>query len=653
VLAAAFLIAAYGALGAAIGMSFAAAPGDVRGGLWEIVVRACIAALASWVGVSWVLALVGALVVPAVLACALVSGVTGVAVLVRIHRRAERAAAESVSPWVLAVMLPVAAWAIYATARSIWVPVENHDALAYHLPRAVLFLLDHGYRLHRDIVDGRLATWPADYELLMANILVLGQSDQGTVLIGIMSYLGLAAVGASLCTRWWGRSYASVVVFALVACTPLAILHSGAHKNDLLFALAAAAAVQWLVPWAYEGKIADAIYGVAALGLAVGTKVHGVFLVVFAAPLLVAGALRVRPRRRLVPLIVYGLLVATLLGGCVIVLNLAQTGSTGLVARTFQDSTGALYGDWGNLWKFPIVMLLAPFTSSSALWVPWCKEPYWWNQFDIYQSHFGAAFSLAALAIPILEWQRRGRDAGRRERWLSVGIVIVTFAAVLPLHVRPFGFFFNEARYYLALMPFVFAWACGGLWRSLEGARVSELPLTATGLALSGAWLCWNYIGCARNDTYQPFDYVAAAATAPEPWRSPPAQLFHQRIGYLVDKLAGARDVVAVDLGYDTWLYPMFGQDFRRPIRFLPPTMDRTVIPADATWVAIDRGQQEFFFTSPALIDLRLSLMRKYFGKGTPVENNFKIFRELSKDPRFERVFYNPSSNQALFHRKP
>jgi hypothetical protein len=652
VLAAVFLIAAYGGLGLALASGFPAGDTDLRGGPWELSVRATLAALAVWVGVSWVLALAHTLAAPFVLGCALCSAVAGAALLARTHRRTKGFRANLVSPWGLAVILPIVGWVLFAALRSTWIPVENHDALSYHLPRAVLFLLDRGYRLHRDIVDARLATWPADYELLLANILALGQSDQGTVLIGVVCYLGLAAIGASFCTRWWGRSYASLVVFGLVASTPLAILHSGAHKNDLLFALAAAAAVHWLVPWAYEGRVADAVYGIAALGLAVGTKVHGVFLVAFAMPLLVIGAWRAS-RRRVLPLVAYGLACATLLGGGVIALNLAQTGSTGLVARTFQDSTGALYGDWGNLWKFPVAMLLAPFTSSRALWVPWCDEPYWWNEFDIYQSHFGAAFSLAVLAIPVVEWLQRSSGRASLERLLSAGIVTATFAAILPLHVRPFGFFFNEARYYLALVPIVFAWACGGLWQWLDRPSRSDFPLTAAGLGCAGAWLAWNYIGCGANDTYQPFAFVVAAATAAEPPRSPPAQLFHQRVGYLVDRVAGPRDVVAVDFGYDTWLYPMFGRDFRRPIRFLPPSVGPTMIPPDATWVAIDRGQQEYLFTHPSMVDLRLSLVQRYFGKGTPVPQNFKIFHELEANPAFELVFRNPRSNQALFHRKP
>jgi hypothetical protein len=552
---------------------------------------------------------------------------------------------------VLAIIVPVSMWAIYATVRSTWVPIENHDAISYHMPRAVLFLLDHGYRLHRDIADGRLAKWPADYEILMANILVLGQSDQGTVLIGLFSYLGLSAVAASLCTRWWGRSHAALVAFALAASTPLAILHSGAHKNDLLFALSAAVAVYWLVPWALEGQLSDALFGVTALGLAVGTKVHGVFLVMCATPLLLAGALRVSSWRRLVPMVAYGAVVAMLLGGCVFVLNLVETGSVGMVVRTFQDSTGPLFGDWGNLWKFPFVMLLAPFGSSTALWVPWCSERYWWNQYNLYQSHFGAAFSLAVVAVAIVECKGIQRERSL-ERWLSIGVITGTFAAVLPLRVRPFGFFFEEARYYLALVPFVVAWACGGAWQLLDRRPLSGLPLTATALGFSGAWLVWNYLGCGEYDTFQPLAFVIAAATAPKPLRSPPLQLFHRRIGYLVDELAAERDVVAVDLGHDTWVYPMFGRDFQRPVRFLAPSVGPVLIPPDVRWVAIDRGQQEFFFTNPAMVDLRLSLVRQYFGKGTPAPNNFKILHQLAQDPAFELVYYNPNFNQALFHRK-
>jgi hypothetical protein len=76
------------------------------------------------------------------------------------------------------------------------------------------------------------------------------------------------------------------------------------------------------------------------------------------------------------------------------------------------------------------------------------------------------------------------------------------------------------------------------------------------------------------------------------------------------------------------------------------------VIPADAKWVAIDRGQQEFAFTHPKLTDLRLSLFKQYFGNGTPAPENFYVLDQLLADPRFELVYRDEKSNQALFRRR-
>jgi hypothetical protein len=656
VLGALFLVAAYGVAGAAVATKVGP-PGDGARGRWDFLVRSTIAGFAMWVGTSWALALAHGLVAWAVASVALAGGACGVAVLVRARAsRMPSARGEPISPWTLTVLVPVTLWVVYAIWRSTVVPVENHDGIAYHLPRAVLFLLDHGYRFHADIADPRLATWPANYEILLSTILLLGGSDQGTVVVGLLGYLGLAAIGASLCERWWGASSASLVTFALVASTPLAVLHSGAHKNDLLLSLFAAGAVYWLVPWALRGRLPDALYGIAALGLAIGTKAHGGILGVFCLPLLVMGAVKIAAPRRIGPPLAYrlayglayGLACATLLGGCVLILNLVHVHGLGMSARSYASATGPLYGEWGNLWRFPVVMLLAPFTSSTSLWVPWCAEPYWWNEFDLYWSHYGGALSLAVLAIPAVEWARR-HDARPVERGLSCAVVGVAFATLLPLRMRPFGFFIAEARYHLAIVPFVFAWACGGVLTTVK----FQPALSRLALGAGGAWLAWTCTRLAQGDTYQPFAWVVQAATADAPPRAPPVQIFHRRVGYLVDEVAGPRDVVAVDLGFDTWVYPVFGKDFLRPVRFIAPAPDGpATIPADATWVAIDRGQQELFFTHPALTDFRMSLVRRYFGQGTQSPDNFRVLQQMKSDPAFELTYLDPRSNQALFHRR-
>jgi hypothetical protein len=355
----------------------------------------------------------------------------------------------------------------------------------------------------------------------------------------------------------------------------------------------------------------------------------------------------------LLALALYGLVAATLLGGCIVLLNLLHTGGIGMSSRTFQNRAGPMYGDYDNLWKFPVALLLAPFSSGrDSLWVPWSSEPYWWSESDLNLSHFGGAFSLALLALPVIEWRRLGRDS-RFERWAGVAVLGLAFASLLPLRVRPVGFFILEARYYLAILPVVFAWAAGGCGllydRAWVVSRVGHGPL----VGLAGAWLTWNAAKIGRTDSSHPLAFVVRAALSDEAVRSPPVQIFHRRVGYLVDAVVGPREVVAVDAAHDTWLYPMFGRDFLRPVRFIAASATGPVtIPGDAAWVAIDRGHQEFFFGHPELTELRISLLQKYWGKGKPAEEHFRVLRQLEKDPEWVQVYRDDHANQALFRRK-
>src|SRR6185312_8031195 len=116
-------------------------------------------------------------------------------------------------------------------------------------------------------------------------------------------------------------------------------------------------------------------------------------------------------------------------GGVALVLNVIHTGGLALSTRTFQNASGNMYGEWSNLWKFPVAMLAAPFTSRSALaglWVPWSSERYWWSPYDLNFGHFGVASTVALVLAPVLEW-KRGRAPRTLERVLSVALVLVTF----------------------------------------------------------------------------------------------------------------------------------------------------------------------------------------------------------------------------------
>jgi hypothetical protein len=639
-LGAAFLVAAYGVFGAALARKLSS---DDDGG-WERALRAAVAALAAWVAVSWVLALTRTFTTFTIIGAAVSAAVSGGFMLVRSGRRAKDERA--ISPSILAVVLPLLLWVLYVGFRATVIPIGNHDAIAYHLPRAVLFLVDHGYRWAPDIGEPRLSKFPADYELLVSNVLGATGSDHGTILVGLLGYLGVCLVGGAACARFSRSGLAPLLTCALVAATPMALLHGGAHKNDALFAFFAAAAVHWLAPFAFRGRLADGLYGVTALALALGTKPHGALLGGLAAPLLALGLWRLRSARGRLLVLGHGVVAALLLGGCVIVENVVRGGELGLSMRTLQTPAGSMYGDWANVWRFPVTILAAPFTSSgNSLWVPWSPDRYWWGEFDLFFGDYGALFTICVLLLPVLAWKAGGACTDKKERVVALGVLLVLVMAMLPVRARPYGMFMQQARYFLAIVPFVYAWAVSA---ALELARPNEKAGVVL-LVLAGGWFVWNAQRIARKDGNQPLDLVLEAAVAPEPLREPPVQLYHRRVGYLVDRVAGPRDVVAVDLGYDTWLYPMFGADFRRPLRLLS---SGSAIPPEAAWVAIDRGHQEIFFVHPKFEDLSRPMLAKYWGRGKLDPSNLELYERMKTNPDFDLVYDDRSRNQALFRRR-
>jgi hypothetical protein len=47
-----------------------------------------------------------------------------------------------------------------------------------------------------------------------------------------------------------------------------------------------------------------------------------------------------------------------------------------------------------------------------------------------------------------------------------------------------------------------------------------------------------------------------------------------------------------------------------------------------------------------------LGKMSDSIGRGLPTDSDLRILRAMSRDPRFELVFWNPAGMQAVFMRK-
>ncbi len=631
--------------------------GDDTTDLLDGCARALVLALAVALATSWVLALAGALRSSALVACALLE-LAGAAFWLYRTRDARpkvyAAPDRSTTAVVVVALAPVVLWTAFVAWRGTLLPVYNHDALAYHLPKAVLLAKAGRFQLF-DVPESRIATWPCNYELLLADAMLLTGSDQLTAAVATFSYVLFVVLAARLAAAWWGGGGHVAIVAAAVATAPLVVLHSGLHKNDLFLASASLAAFVWASRWAAVGCGPSALLAAVALALALGTKVNAVFVVACVAPLLVFGAARWRVR----PAIAAGFVGASaggaaLLGAASYAVNLAVLHRPFLSPPLGQGSH--LYGAVANVWQYTTMVLIAPFSRSpNAVWNPFHGAYWWWPSNDIWMSHFGALLSMLALLLPIAVWRYRRAGPGAPERGLASAAALAAYLLTLPLESRPIGFFGAYGRYVLFVAPFVAAWTLGPFARDAERASTeargaARLVATLTGPALAlavaslGAMSLWRF---GVHDEYAPIGWVAYELEHPDD-RTPFVR--RNRAANVFDAAAGPDERCAIDVGFDTWVYPAYGREWTRTVDFLRPAPPgEAVIPDEANWVIVDRTWN-VFFGHPDFVDMGHA---RFLGRGRPSAEDLRVYRQLRKDPRFELVYDDREQNQALFRRKP
>jgi hypothetical protein len=303
-------------------------------------------------------------------------------------------------------------------------------------------------------------------------------------------------------------------------------------------------------------------------------------------------------------------------------------------------STIIQYGDWSNLWQVPILLLEAPFGKPNGVWVPWRHEWWYWPRYELFFSNFGVLLTLLVVALPfcVLRYRRQIDDVTRRERTALSSASVIAFFIILPVQFRPIGFFGEFPRYLAFVVPVIAAWLVAPLMRELAGR--------AQRLAFILLWLIFGVVAVdvAAHDRFSPFAYAVWASEHP----GTRALWFRSlRAALVVDRFAGPHDTVAVDGGFDTWIYPAMGVDRTRRIVFLRPGQP---IPHEAQWVMIDRSWSKVW-GHPQFRDL--GQYWSLAGKGTPTEADTRVLRTLLRDrEHWQLVFYDPGQNQAVFHRR-
>ncbi|HYK03549.1 MAG TPA: hypothetical protein VE974_17465 [Thermoanaerobaculia bacterium] len=601
----------------------------------EQALSAIVLGSAAWLALTWVLALTGLLTRITVLALA---AAFVVAALPQFR------AVRPLLTWRTALFgAPVATWLGYVAWRAPFIPPANHDALAYHFTKAVLLARNHGFARFA-APDGRISDLPSNYELLLAQVLLGTGSDAVTEWISVACFLALLVATAALVQRWWTSSAPAAEAVLAVAAAPVALLASGADKNDLLTTVFCVAALLWGARWAVTGGRAPMVLTAISIAIAIGTKPTAGVIVFGAGVPLLLRVLRIRPSPRDLALTAgLGLSCFLLLGGAAYIANVIETGSpTGGSISGDEASNGAQtgYGDYANLLRVPYLMLTAPFSgSASHVWVPWRGEYWFWPRYELFSSHFGAHFTFIVLLLPLALLTRLAPER-RRERMLGALATLIAVLVFLPLEMRPLGFFNAFPRYLLFLVPVVCALAIPA---ALSLARRAAIAICAALIVFFIA----HALEYGARDRFVPFDYARAAATI-----GGTRTIFFrpQRAGSAVDRVAGPHDTIAFLGGFDSWTYPAYGPELSRNVLFLPLTATASDVPPQARWVVIDRGWR-IIWGDPTFEHMGQFDRKTSRGRAGP--DDLRLFQSLEHDCRFALIYRDRRLNQALFFRVP
>jgi hypothetical protein len=613
-------------------------------GPWERAASIAVMTFVVAIAVNWSLSWLGLLARTPLLVAALALGVPAGAYAIR-----RRAFAALRLPHLAlgqrVVLYPLLLWVVFAVWRGAVVPVLSHDALGYHFPKAVMIARAQQYQFF-NAPDPRIPTSPGNYEMLLADVLLLSGSDAVTEWVSTFAFLTFLLLAAAVVERWWGRGSHAIGVILLLSAVPVVLLHIGAHKNDMLSNVFYLGALLWAGRWFVTRELAPLVLALLCLGAAGGTKIQAVFV---AAALVAVWLWRVVRGRMRPTLQEAGLAVASipltllLLGAWAYVLNVTQTGQAALPASSSSD---AGYGDWHNVWQVPLLLTIRPFDPSDRdVYVPWRGERWFWPRYEFYFSDFGAPATLLAFAVPFAcrrYWRRFGSRRTVDERVAGTVAALLSVLLMLPIRIRPLGFYAGFPRYFMFIVIFVLAWTLAPVLK--EAALRRKRAVVQTGLVLCAAVLVANAGVYAREDLFQPLDYVRFIAQHPH-IRVP--NFADYRAGTLVDQLAGPHDTIAFHGGFDSWIYPAYGRDLTRTVKFIDAN---TPIPPDAKYVAIDRawniiwGHPEF---------RHMGEYKRYLGQGAPTGEDLAIFEQLQARPEeFELVRRAAWANQAVFRRR-
>ena len=543
----------------------------------EVFIAGAILGIALWLGATWILSAFHALTATALrwLAAAFIAAALAFVRHVRFRRPG------------LATMCTIAAigaWTIFAAWRGSVTPPASHDVLTYHLPRAVLIARAHGIERF-DVRDPRIRHFPANYELLLSDVILLEGDDSLTEWVAIAFWLLFLGEAALLARLWWGKGPHVAASVLAAAAAPVLLVHSGADKNDVMTGAFALGAILWSARWCARGGIPAAAMAMLCGALAIGTKLTAGVVLLSIVPFGLAAWIRRRPPlRHVLVALVFAAIAFLLCGGWIFIQNATAAPESATKQMTVGGLPTARYGDWENLWQLPLVLMRV--SAGRPFWFPGNDE--WpWSTHNIFASHFGMLVTPLVIALPfcVMRYRFLGSDEARNERRIAGLIALLAFAALLPLEQRPRAAASAITRYSVFILPVVIAWTLAPIVRELASLR-RRLVLPAV-FAILLAIFAQQAVESAIFDTFVPFEYARWAAAHPGTRR---IHFTDRRAASVADTMAGPADTIAVISGSDTWLHPAYGARLTRPVIVLASNSHAAGIPPSAQWVTVDRA---------------------------------------------------------------
>jgi hypothetical protein len=571
----------------------------------ELTVAGAVLGIGLWIAVSWMLTLTHTLTRPALL----IAAALFLAAAIALTRRGTRPSVDrrTLTP-ILLILLPVLLWTAFILWRGAMLPPVNHDALSYHLPKSVLFVRAHGFPSFASY-DHRFPSFPANYEVAVADLLILLRSDRITEWIGTTFYVLFLLATALLAQRWWGNGLQMPAAVVAVASAPVALLHSGTDKNDLMTQFFVVTALIWGARWAVRGGVVPMILLGTSVAVAIGTKTNAGAVVIGLLPFAAARILRTGVRLRpALATVVFAILAFALCGGAVFVY--AVTSGAPMGVQIGQQHIGKplySYRMWSHLWELPLAMLVNGIRQAGR---------------DVtFSADFGPLPSVLAVLLPFAVWRyrREGEPSLRTERMVASVAALIAFVVILPTNIFPPAM----PRYALFLLPLIVVWTIAPTVRELlASVRFRRYGFAAIAVLMLG--FVQQSADATINDASAPLAYVRWCAAHPGTRRLPH---LHERASIVIDRLAGPDDTVALYGDPSTWIYPMYGARLTRSVLLLPEDVTPAAIPPSAQWVAIERWWDGGYGGLPPL------------------------YTALLRDPHFQLVFENERFSQAVFRR--